>query len=102
MKTAGPRVLLSGNGGDELFWSDPAGSPELADLCVQGHVWSALSSGLAWSHSAGLPFWNLFLTQAVAPITAGMTFVPWRPSDGIFTSWVTSKAKHWLPQPRLP
>ncbi len=99
MKTAGARVLLSGNGGDELFWSDPAGSPELADLCLQGHVWSALSSGLAWSQSAGVPFWHLFLTQAVAPITAGMTFVPWRPSDGILTSWITLKAKHWLTQP---
>jgi len=99
MKRAGARVLLSGNGGDELFWSDPAGSPELADLCVQGHVWSALSAAHAWSQSAEVPFWHLFLTQAIAPITAGLAFVPWRPTDGMLTSWITPKAKHWLTQP---
>jgi asparagine synthase (glutamine-hydrolysing) len=99
MKRVGARVLLTGNGGDELFWSDPAGSPQLADLCVQGRVWTALSAAYAWSQSAEVPFWHLFLTQAMAPITARLRLVPWRPTDGMLTSWITSKAKHWLTQP---
>ena len=37
--------------------------------------------------------------EAIAPITAGLAFVPWRPTDGMLTSWITPKAKHWLTQP---
>jgi asparagine synthase (glutamine-hydrolysing) len=99
MRAANARVLLSGNGGDELFWSDPFGSPELADLLFQGHFRSAFSLAMDWSRAAEVPFWQLFLTQAIAPLTARFSIIPWRPSDGLITSWTTNKSRAFLTEP---
>ena len=74
MRAARCRVLFTGNGGDELFWSDPTSSPELADLLVQGRLACLISRARQWSQIGGMPLWKLLLTAAVGPITLGTRF----------------------------
>lgn len=95
MQSAGSRVLLSGTGGDELFWSDYTGSPELADLVSGLHFGSALSKALEWSRVAGVPLWEVFLNHGIAPlILFGLN--PFRPKDEMCVSWMTPTAKKFL------
>jgi asparagine synthase (glutamine-hydrolysing) len=75
MEAAHCRVLLTGNGGDELFWSDPTGSPELADLLVQGRLFSLIAKAREWSQVSGTPLWKLLLHNAIEPITVGRRFL---------------------------
>ena len=45
------------------------------------------------------PCWQLFLTQAIAPLTARFSIIPWRPSDGLITPWITNKSRAFLNEP---
>lgn len=99
MKSAGARVLLSGLGGDEIFWSDYGGSPEIADLMLKGRLLSALSEAHKWSRSAAMQLVEVLLSYGIAPITGRWKWFPWRPSDGLFPPWISHKAKGWLSQP---
>jgi asparagine synthase (glutamine-hydrolysing) len=98
MKLAGARVLLTGIGGDHLFWSDQGGSPELADLLVGWRLMSLISQGREWSRVAGVPLWQMLLSHAVSPIAVMSPFVSWLPSDLDMFPWVTRKAREWLAQ----
>jgi len=77
MRASGSRVLLNGVGGDELFWSEASGSPELADLLVEGHFRIAFSRARQWSQLSGTPAWKLLLTWAVAPINRSGRLFTW-------------------------
>jgi asparagine synthase (glutamine-hydrolysing) len=96
MKDAGARILLTGIGGDHLFWSDHSGSPELADLLLRGRLLAALSETRRWSQAAAATFRETFVTWALAPL---MTAHPWlrlHPPDSIPRPWATNKARQWL------
>lgn len=93
MKIAGARVLLTGTGGDHLFWFDQGGSPVLADLLVGWHLPSLISQGLEWSRAARVPLWQMLLSHALWPIAVTSPFVTWLPSDIDTFPWITKKAR---------
>ena len=99
MKGAGARVLLTGIGGDHLFWSDQGGSPELADFLVSWQFLALISQGREWSRAAGTPLWQILLSHAVSPIAVTTGLVRWLPSDIDMFPWITQKARNWLVQP---
>ena len=98
MKSAGARVLLTGIGGDHLFWSDQGGSPELADFLASWHLLSLISQAREWSRSAGTPVWQILLSHAVSPVVVGTGFVRWLSSDLDMFPWITEKAHKSLVQ----
>ncbi len=96
MKSAGARVLLTGIGGDHLFWSDQGGSPELADFLVNWQFLALVSQGREWSKAAGTPLWQILLSHAVSPVAVTTTLVRWLPSDLDMFPWITEKVRKSL------
>lgn len=97
MERSASRVLLTGNGGDELFWSNYAGSPELADLLCDGHILGMFSEACRWSQDAGLPLWRVLLTNAIGPITIAHRPFGWHPAEANATNRVmTEEARRWF------
>jgi asparagine synthase (glutamine-hydrolysing) len=69
MTAMGSRVVLSGIGGDQLFFSQPSPGQPLADLLVQGRVVEALRTCGAWSHAAGgLPYLKTLWMGGIRPL----------------------------------
>jgi asparagine synthase (glutamine-hydrolysing) len=99
MRGVGARVLLTGIGGDHLFWSDHTGSPELADLLSKGKLPALLSRARKWSQAAALPLWQVLVTSAVGPITTASRLFHWHPSDLNFRPWMTEQARRWITSP---
>lgn len=98
MKSAGVRVLLTGIGGDHLFWSDQGGSPELADFLVGRQFVSLISQARAWSRATGTPLWRILLSHSVSPVAVMTKFARWLPSDLDMFPWITQKARRSLLQ----
>jgi len=97
MQRSESRVLLTGNGGDELFWSNYAGSPELADLLSGGHIRGMFREARRWSQDAGLPLWRVLLTNAIGPIAIANRLFPWHPAEANATNRVmTPEARRWF------
>lgn len=96
MKSAGARVLLTGIGGDHLFWSDQGGSPELADFLVSWQFLSLISQAREWSRVAGAPLWQILLAHAVSPLAVATKLVRWLPSDLDMFPWTTRKVRKSL------
>jgi asparagine synthase (glutamine-hydrolysing) len=71
MRDCGARILMTGSGGDHLFWSTPDGAVIIADQLQQGHFRAAHRECLAWSHFMNMPYVQLLLKQAV-PLTIGI------------------------------
>ncbi len=70
----GASALLSGVGGDQLFWSQPDLRYLLADELVQGHVLKLLRASLEWSKVVRCPAVSL-LAGSVSPLLPDR----WRP-----------------------
>ena len=98
MKSTEARVLLTGIGGDHLFWSDQGGSPELADFLVSRQFLSLISQGREWSRATSTPLWQILLSHAVSPVAVATRFVRWLPSDLDMFPWITEKAHKSLVQ----
>jgi asparagine synthase (glutamine-hydrolysing) len=97
MRQAGARVLLTGNGGDELFSISQPGSPELSDLLAQGHLLKMIREAHDWSRVSGLPLWRVLLTSAVGPITAANRHLAWYPSvRNPAVHWISREARRWF------
>jgi asparagine synthase (glutamine-hydrolysing) len=92
MKQAGARVLLTGIGGDHLFWSDHTGTPELADLLSRGRLIATISKGRKWSQAAAIPLWQVLASSAIGPITVAHRLLHWHPRDINLRSWITDDA----------
>lgn len=99
MKRSGARVLLNGLGGDELFCSDPTGSPELADLLIRCRFVSLFLKARKWSQVAGLPLWEVLFTSAVAPLTKQDYRFLRRSHSGALGSLLSPQAKGSLSRP---
>jgi hypothetical protein len=63
MQSYGARVLLTGRGGDHLFWSETDGAPIVADHLQQGQLLAAHSECLKWSHAASLPYYEVLMNH---------------------------------------
>jgi asparagine synthase (glutamine-hydrolysing) len=96
MKNAGARVLLTGTGGDHLFWSNQNGSPELADLLAQWHLRTLISQGREWSRVARVPLWQMLLKHAIWPIGVMTPLAPWLMPDLEDSRWLTQMARKFL------
>lgn len=96
MNSKGARVLLTGMGGDHLFWPDHTESPELADMLAAGRLWSLLSESRRWSQVSGSPLWQVLLTAAISPVIASYGIISSRPSNDNPPPWITRQARQWL------
>jgi asparagine synthase (glutamine-hydrolysing) len=96
MKVAGARVLLTGLGGDHLFWSDQDGSPELADLLMDWQFRALLSRGREWSRVARLPLWQVLLSHALSPVVSIHRFGHWLPAELDLFPWNTKMVREFL------
>lgn len=65
MRKAGARVLLTGMGGDHLFWSDLDGSAIVADALFHCRFGEAFRLGKAWSRQANMPIYELFFGRSL-------------------------------------
>jgi asparagine synthase (glutamine-hydrolysing) len=82
------RVVLSGLGGDECTGGVPDGTPELADLLVQGKLAVFLRRGVAWSLAPRRPLMHLaaqvidgFLPHKLFGPNPLLLKVPWLNED---------------------
>src|SRR6266700_2955167 len=99
MRQAGARVLLTGIGGDHLFWSDHTGSPELADLLRQGRWLAMIAQGRKWGQAAAMPLWQVLVASAIGPITVANRRLRWHPADMNLRRWITDMARRELTCP---
>jgi len=65
MKARGARLLLTGAGGDHLFWSAVDAAPLIADYIYRGQLLQMHRSCRAWSRSMGVPYMQLLYGQAL-------------------------------------
>ncbi len=84
----GSRVLLTGQGGDFLFWSAPDGAAVVADALAAGQLGEAHRVCRAWSRVSGVPYHRLLLWQAVPAVLAARDPTRW--------SYVRLETPGWL------
>jgi asparagine synthase (glutamine-hydrolysing) len=65
MRGLGGRVLLTGGGGDHLFWSDPDGAPVVSDRLFELDFLGAHRECREWSRSSSVPYYEFMATRAV-------------------------------------
>lgn len=73
------RVLLTGNGGDHLFWSEPDGAPIVADQLRVGNFIRAHRECRTWSRVACMPYYELLAAKAL-PLALRSVF----PGDSLY------------------
>jgi len=73
LREGGARVLLTGLGGDHLFWSAPEGAPLVADELRRGNLFGAHRECRIWSHAANVPYFHLLLDR-VLPLAIGAPY----------------------------
>jgi asparagine synthase (glutamine-hydrolysing) len=78
MKEHKARVLLTGLGGDHLFWSAPEGAPLVADALRTGNLLRAHRESRTWSRAASVPYLQLLISQAL-PMALGSSYQPDEP-----------------------
>ncbi|HET6843560.1 MAG TPA: asparagine synthase-related protein [Candidatus Angelobacter sp.] len=59
------RVLLTGNGGDQLFWSEPDGAAVVADRLFGFDLRGAHRECREWSRIASIPYYEFMTTRAI-------------------------------------
>jgi asparagine synthase (glutamine-hydrolysing) len=65
MRPYNARVLLTGRGGDHLFWSEVDGTPIVADALRKANLLKAHSECRTWSSAANAPYYELLLGGAL-------------------------------------
>ncbi len=70
MQAVGARVLLTGLGGDQLFWSQPDAAPVVADALWAGELRQAHQACRRWSRVTGVPYHRLLVGQALRHLLA--------------------------------
>lgn len=77
MKARGARLLLTGTGGDNLFWSAVDAAPLIADHIYRGQLLQMHRSCRAWSRSMGVPYMQLLCGQTLPrAVAAARSRVP--------------------------
>ena len=91
MQRYNARVLLTGRGGDHLFWSAAQGAPLVADDVLRMKLIGAHRECRTWSHAANLPYYT-FLTGSVLPAAIGSLFPEkYRGEPSELPAWVQPK-----------
>jgi asparagine synthase (glutamine-hydrolysing) len=65
MRGYNARVLLTGRGGDHLFWSEADGTPIVADELRKANLLGAHAQCRRWSRAASAPYYDLLVNRAV-------------------------------------
>ncbi len=65
MQQYNARVLLTGRGGDHLFWSEPDGTGIVADELRRANVFRAHTECRKWSRATNSPYYELLLSRAL-------------------------------------
>lgn len=65
MRQHNGRVLLTGGGGDHLFWSEPDGAPIVADKLFALDLPGAHRECSNWSRIASVPYYELLVSRAL-------------------------------------
>jgi asparagine synthase (glutamine-hydrolysing) len=65
MRPYNARVLLTGRGGDHLFWSEADGTPIVADELRKANPFGAHSECRTWSRAANAPYFELLFSGAL-------------------------------------
>ncbi len=71
MRAHKARVLLTGLGGDHLFWSEPDGALVIADELEHKHFLQATRECRIWSRLLGIPYLALFSRILMVTILSG-------------------------------
>jgi len=87
MLNAGARVLLNGIGGDQVLWSIPTASPELADLVFQRRPLRLHKQLQIWSQLLKRPYWQLLWREAACPLLPESLSGRWQ-SDLAPAPWI--------------
>jgi asparagine synthase (glutamine-hydrolysing) len=93
MKVRGARLLLTGAGGDHLFWSAVDAAPLIADHIYQGRLLQMHRSCREWSRTMGVPYMQLLYGQALPrAVAAARSRVP-RPEIPPLPGWLLDQHK---------
>ncbi len=76
MKAAGARLLITGTGGDHLFWSGADGVPVVSDGIFTRNIFAAHDSALLWSRVTGVPYLQLILQALGLALGSHRYFLP--------------------------
>jgi asparagine synthase (glutamine-hydrolysing) len=87
VKEGAGHVLLTGHGGDHLFWSAPEGAPLVADELRRVNFLGAHRECRVWSRAALVPYLQLLIKRAV-PLATGQPYDLLEPPD-----WLSHKMK---------
>jgi asparagine synthase (glutamine-hydrolysing) len=89
MRAKGARVVLSGEGGDEMIGSSDDPSPELADLLVQGKIGDLHKRLVVWSQALRRPYLWLLWQRATVPVLPSKLRSLWKPTPvGLIPCWL--------------
>lgn len=73
VRASGGRVLLTGLGGDHLFWSAPEGAPLVADELQRANLLGALREAQIWAKAARVPILYILFNRSI-PLAMGKPF----------------------------
>jgi asparagine synthase (glutamine-hydrolysing) len=85
MKAAGARLLITGTGGDHLFWSGADGVPVVSDRIFTRNIFAANDSALLWSRVTGVPYLQLILQALGLSLGSHRSLLPSIPA------WLTRR-----------
>ncbi|HET8892081.1 MAG TPA: asparagine synthase-related protein [Candidatus Angelobacter sp.] len=88
MKARGARLLLTGAGGDHLFWSAVDAAPLIADYIYRGQFLQMHRSCQTWSRTMGVPYMQLLCGQALPRAFAAMRSSTPRPEIPPLPEWL--------------
>jgi asparagine synthase (glutamine-hydrolysing) len=93
LNSKGIRVVLSGLGGDELLGGVPTGTPELADLLVQGRLGALCTRAFQWCLPTRTPMFYEIIDTGKSTLTA---YFGSRQRRNNAPDWVSGKLKKTL------
>jgi asparagine synthase (glutamine-hydrolysing) len=93
MKARRARVLLTGAGGDHLFWSAVDAAPLVADNLYRGRFLQMHRSCQAWSRSMGVPYMQLLYGQALPRAVAAAKSTIFKKEIPPIPAWLPDRHK---------
>jgi asparagine synthase (glutamine-hydrolysing) len=93
LSNKGMRVVLSGIGGDELLGGVPTGTPELADLLVQGRCGALCARAFQWCLPRRAP---LLFEMIDTGRSTWMAYFDQKPGLSMAPDWVSARMKKAL------
>jgi asparagine synthase (glutamine-hydrolysing) len=98
MRAHSGSLLLSGSGGDHLFWSIPAGAPLIADHIRQGKFVEMHRECIRWSSFLASPYVSLLMAEALP--RAFPKALSYEPNKPVIPSWIPERHRKRLARRR--